>query len=103
MEYIRASKISAFLMGIFVVIPVMAHEYLNIESFPQRIVLMIIWISYVVSDFYFVIGPLRRIRYGPLYLWLVPADDFNKLIGRGLSWFLGGLLAVALLETTNAI
>ncbi len=97
----KPTKLSAFLAGVatgFIVEGLELLEascivLLDTDFFIQRIVASIIVISYMVSMFFFVCGPLEWDR----YRW-VPVDGIIAGFVRGLSWFAGGAIALLLLR-----
>jgi hypothetical protein len=94
----KASRALAFATGVAVAIPVLTGKYLGMAGFFSRFLVVLVCLCYVVAIVVFVFGPQRW----NTFRW-VPVDGTPAVMGRGISWLLGGLLSIAALEAINAI
>ena len=95
---IKASKISAFLTGVAVFIPVYIIKHHESFGDTGNYIIYFIFLAYITAIFLFVIGAM----YWETFRF-IPSDGVQTTVIRCLMWLLGGTTSLVLIETLDLI
>ena len=94
----KANRLSAFLVGIAVVLPAIASTLLDADVFFHRVIGALVVVGYLASMFALVIGSMEWDRF-----WWIPIDGITPCIVRTLFWLFGAGVAGFTYEYAQAI